>query len=56
MARLMRCKYCGTLQDEPQGAKLCAQCGGELVFLADDPWTGSRGNSTSTPGAGLRSP
>ncbi len=32
MARLMRCKYCGTLQDEPPGAKICAQCGGELVF------------------------
>ena len=40
MARLMRCKYCGTLQDEPQGAKICVQCGGELVFLADDPWAG----------------
>jgi Ca-activated chloride channel family protein len=28
----MRCKYCGTLQDEPKGAKVCIQCGGELVF------------------------
>jgi Ca-activated chloride channel family protein len=26
----MRCKYCGTLQDEPAGAKICVQCGGEL--------------------------
>lgn len=32
MPRLMRCKYCGTLQDEPKGVKVCAQCGGELVF------------------------
>lgn len=32
MPGLMRCKYCGTLQDEPTGAKLCVQCGGELVF------------------------
>lgn len=30
MPRLMRCKYCGILQDEPQGAKICVQCGGEL--------------------------
>jgi Ca-activated chloride channel family protein len=28
----MRCKYCGTLQDEPQGVKVCVQCGGELVW------------------------
>ncbi len=32
MPGLMRCKYCGTLQDEPGGAKVCVQCGGELVF------------------------
>ena len=32
MPKLMRCKYCGTLQDEPKGAKICVQCGGELVF------------------------
>ena len=32
MPRLMRCNYCGTLQDEPQGAKICVQCGGELTF------------------------
>jgi Ca-activated chloride channel family protein len=44
VARLMRCKYCGTLQDEPQGVKLCAQCGGELAFLADDPWAGGQGS------------
>lgn len=32
MPNLMRCKYCGTLQDEPVGTKVCAQCGGELAF------------------------
>jgi Ca-activated chloride channel family protein len=32
MARLMRCKYCGTLQDEPVGSKICAQCGGPLAW------------------------
>jgi Ca-activated chloride channel family protein len=32
MPGLMRCKYCGTLQDEPRGAKVCVQCGGELTF------------------------
>lgn len=35
MAKLMRCKYCGTLQDEPKGAKVCGQCGGELAFEKD---------------------
>jgi len=34
MPRLMRCRYCGTLQDEPSGAKVCVQCGGELVWEA----------------------
>jgi Ca-activated chloride channel family protein len=33
MPKLMRCKYCGTLQDEPKGAKVCVQCGGELAFV-----------------------
>lgn len=32
MPRLMRCKYCGTLQDEPAGAKICVQCGGPLAW------------------------
>jgi Mg-chelatase subunit ChlD len=32
MPRLMRCRYCGTLQDEPAGAKVCIQCGGELAW------------------------
>lgn len=32
MANLMRCLYCGLLQDEPKGAKTCVRCGGELAF------------------------
>jgi len=32
MPRLMRCLYCGLLQDEPVGVKACARCGGELAF------------------------
>jgi len=32
MARLMRCLYCGALQDEPTGVKSCARCGGELQY------------------------
>ncbi|MDP2966690.1 MAG: VWA domain-containing protein [Pelolinea sp.] len=35
MGFLMRCLYCGLLQDEPAGVKACARCGGELVFEAD---------------------
>jgi Ca-activated chloride channel family protein len=34
MPKLMRCKYCGTLQDEPAGPKMCVQCGGELAWEA----------------------
>jgi len=32
MSKLMRCLYCGLLQDEPKGVKTCSRCGGELVF------------------------
>jgi len=32
MANLMRCLFCGLLQDEPEGVKQCQRCGGELVF------------------------
>lgn len=32
MGFLMRCLYCGLLQDEPAGVKQCARCGGEMVF------------------------
>jgi len=37
MKRLMRCVYCGILQDEPAGAKTCLRCGGELVFETPPP-------------------
>ena len=37
MPRLMRCLYCGTLQDEPAGAKTCVRCGGELAFTTEPP-------------------
>ena len=32
MSTLMRCPYCGLLQDEPAGAKTCSRCGGGLEF------------------------
>lgn len=32
MKRLMRCLFCGLLQDEPEGVKQCQRCGGELAF------------------------
>ena len=32
ITKLMRCEYCGLLQDEPQGVKQCSRCGGSLVF------------------------
>ncbi|MBL7064519.1 MAG: VWA domain-containing protein [Anaerolineae bacterium] len=35
--RLMRCQYCGLLQDEPAGVKTCVRCGGELVFEVEPP-------------------
>jgi len=37
MARLMRCLYCGALQDEPAGVKSCARCGGELTLDNIEP-------------------
>ncbi|MBN1876199.1 MAG: VWA domain-containing protein [Anaerolineae bacterium] len=37
MSRLMRCLYCGVLQDEPAGAKLCVRCGGELAYESGPP-------------------
>ncbi len=37
MSKLMRCLYCGLLQDEPEGVKTCARCGGELVFEQPAP-------------------
>ena len=32
LAKLMRCEYCGLLQDEPGGVKDCSRCGGSLVY------------------------
>lgn len=32
MPDLMRCLYCGLLQDEPAGVKECQRCGGELSY------------------------
>ncbi len=37
MKKLMRCLFCGLLQDEPQGVKACQRCGGELAFEAPPP-------------------
>ncbi len=34
MSKLMRCFYCGLLQDEPKGVKECQRCGGELGYEA----------------------
>ncbi len=42
MPRLMRCLYCGALQDEPQGVKTCVRCGGELGFEVEPPPSGRR--------------
>jgi len=39
MAKLMRCEYCGLLQDEPAGVKSCSRCGGELCFETRPPKT-----------------
>lgn len=39
MPGLMRCLYCGCLQDEPVGVKTCARCGGELVAETGQPPT-----------------
>jgi Ca-activated chloride channel homolog len=32
MAQLMRCPFCGLLQDEPAGVKSCTRCGGALEY------------------------
>lgn len=34
MVKLMRCPFCGFLQDEPSGVKECKRCGGQLEFDA----------------------
>jgi len=43
MANLMRCLFCGLLQDEPEGVKACQRCGGELTF--EDPEAQRQGGS-----------
>jgi Ca-activated chloride channel family protein len=37
MTKLMRCPYCGLLQDEPSGVKTCARCGGALEYESQPP-------------------
>lgn len=37
MKKLMRCQYCGLLQDEPAGVKTCTRCGGELAYEDKQP-------------------
>ncbi len=41
MAQLMRCPYCGLLQDEPSGVKACARCGGALEYESQAPAEGT---------------
>jgi Mg-chelatase subunit ChlD len=41
MAKLMRCDFCGLLQDEPVGVKSCSRCGGELSFEKKLPAKGA---------------
>lgn len=40
MTELMRCLYCGHLQDEPTGVKECQRCGGELIYEEPPPKKG----------------
>lgn len=37
MSQLMRCPFCGLLQDEPSGVKQCQRCGGGLEFETTGP-------------------
>ncbi len=41
MKKLMRCPFCGLLQDEPVGVKACQRCGGELIFEDQSPSFGN---------------
>jgi Ca-activated chloride channel family protein len=43
MEKLMRCPWCGLLQDEPAGVKVCGRCGGALEYQAQLP----SGNASS---------
>ena len=46
MEKLMRCPWCGLLQDEPAGVKVCGRCGGALEYEAQLP----SGNASSCIG------
>lgn len=37
MTQLMRCPYCGLLQDEPTGVKSCSRCGAGLEYESQIP-------------------
>ena len=37
MPKLMRCPFCGHLQDEPAGVKECGRCGGGLEYESKPP-------------------
>jgi Mg-chelatase subunit ChlD len=37
MSKLMRCPFCGLLQDEPAGVKTCSRCGGGLEYESQPP-------------------
>jgi len=37
MTQLMRCPFCGLLQDEPAGVKECSRCGGGLEYDSQQP-------------------
>lgn len=37
MSGVMRCPYCGLLQDEPKGVKACSRCGGGLEYEIQPP-------------------
>jgi Mg-chelatase subunit ChlD len=37
MSQLMRCPFCGLLQDEPAGVKECSRCGGGLEYESQLP-------------------
>lgn len=37
MSNVMRCPFCGLLQDEPKGVKSCSRCGGPLEFEVRPP-------------------
>ena len=43
MPSLMRCLFCGLLQDEPRGTKTCSRCGGELAY-EQKPLSGGAGS------------